>query len=131
MIRWSLTALFALLISLPVRADYGAAERAYANGDIEGALREYEKRAVEGSGEALFTLGVIYGRGVDVPQDLVESYKWMCLAALKGTEDAARRARILTRPLNHNQIREAEKLAVQWLSENPQGVPFKSCYQPG
>ena len=131
MIRWLFSTLFVVFVALPVRADFGSAERAYADGDIEGALREYEKRAAEGSGEALFTLGVIYGRGVDVPQDLAESYKWMCLAALKGTEHAARRARILTRPLSHSQIREAERLAAQWLSENPQGVPFKSCYQPG
>jgi TPR repeat protein len=130
MIRWLFSALIVSSICLPARADFGAAERAYANGDIEGALQEYEKRAAEGSGEALFTLGVIYARGVDVPRDLIASYKWMCLAASKGTEDAARRAQILTRPLSHTEIRKAEELAAQWLDENPQGSPFKSCYQP-
>lgn len=130
MIRWLVLVMSVFVYIGSALAEYGAAERAYSNGDIEGAIEEYEKRAAEGSGEALFTLGVIYGRGVDVPRDLVASYKWLCLAAGKGAEDAARKARGLTNPLSHDQIREAEELGKQWLDDHPQGMEFVSCYDP-
>lgn len=130
MIRWLVFVLSVFVSVGLASAEYGVAERAYSNGDIRGAIEEYERRAAEGSGDALFTLGVIYGRGVDVPRDLIASYKWLCLAAGKGTEDAARKARGLTNPLSHDQIREAEKSAKRWLDDHSQGQEFVSCYDP-
>ena len=131
MIRWLLIAGFVIASGASAQAEYTAADRAYSNGDIDGALRAYEMQAVEGSGEALYTLGVIYARGVDVARDLVTAYKWWCLAAQTGTKHAGRRARGIARPMTHEQIREAEDLAKRWLAEHPQGVEFQSCYDRG
>lgn len=131
MIRWVFVAAIVLAFGMPARAEFGAAERAYSNGEIDLAIREFEKRAIDGSGDALFTLGVIYARGVDVDRDLVAAYKWLCLAAQKGTEHASRRARGIARPLTHEQIRNGDEAAKRWLEEHPQGVEFQTCYDLG
>lgn len=131
MIRWIFVSVFILVAGATARAEFGAAEKAYSDGDIDLAIQEFEKRAIEGSGDALFTLGVIYARGVDVDRDLVAAYKWLCLAAQTGTESAGRRARSIARPLSHEQIRKADQSAKQWLEEHPQGVEFQTCYDSG
>jgi len=131
MARWVFTALIVISVCFQANAEFGEAERAYSNGDIDGALFEFEKRAKAGDGEALYTLGVIHARGVDVPRDFAEAYKWMCLASMMGTKDAARRAAILTRPLSHKQLLKAEARAAEWLEDNPLGRTFEPCYTPG
>jgi len=115
----------------PAHAVFLEAERLYSLGDTDGAIRAFEKRGSEGDGEALYTLGEIYARGVDVQLDLAAAYKWMCLASLKQVKFADRKVGILTGPLTHAQIRKANDEAEEWLDDNPQGVPFKSCYNPG
>jgi TPR repeat protein len=131
MIRWVFTALLIWVFNTPAHAVFGEAERLYSMGEVEDAIKAYEKRASEGDGEALYTLGEIQARGVDVPMNLAAAYKWMCLASLKGVKFADRKVSVLTDPLTHAQIKEANKEAAEWLDENPQGVEFKSCYKPG
>jgi hypothetical protein len=123
--------LIALIVATPAQAEFGAAELAYSNGDIEGAMREFEKRGASGDGEALYSLGVIYGRGVDVPMDLAQAYKWICLSAHFGAASGARRARSLTGPLTHAKIVEMEEEAMEWLDDNAEDTPFVPCYTPG
>lgn len=123
--------LITLILASPARAEFGAAELAYSNGDVEGAMAEFEKRGAAGDGEALFTLGVIYGRGVDVPVNLAEAYKWICLSAQFDAVNGARRAASLTGPLSHAQIVAAEEEAMEWLDDNAEDTPFVPCYTPG
>ena len=131
MIRWLITVLIFALLSGPAFAVFLEAERLYSTGNVDGAIRAFEKRGSEGDGESLYTLGEIYARGVDVPLDLAAAYKWMCLASLKKVKFADRKIGILTGPLTHEQIRKANEGAAEWLEDNPQGIPFKSCYNPG
>jgi localization factor PodJL len=49
--------------------------------------------------ESQFNLGMLYARGLGVPQSLEESYRWFSLAAARGDADAARAREDVARSL--------------------------------
>ena len=51
-------------------------------------------RPTLGLSDSQFDLGVLYERGMGVPQSLIDAYKWYAIAAAKG--DPGSRARIET-----------------------------------
>ena len=61
---------------LPVRADYGAAVKAYKRGDCAAALREFKPLAEQGHGDAQYGLGALYKTGRGVPQDDAQAVYW-------------------------------------------------------
>lgn len=88
--------------------------------DGEGVEQNYElaaqwyRRAAEhapdlgGAGQGRNDLGVLYMRGLGVPQDYVQAYMWF---SLKGSEGNAAEAKVHLTPA---QIREAERLIREW-----------------
>lgn len=67
-----------------------------------------------GNRGACFNLGLMYANGTGAPQDYVESYKWMHLAAEAGLPEAiAARARLAS-DMSASEIKLAMDRADQW-----------------
>ncbi len=80
----------AILIGLaaPAWAGFDEGVAAYERGDYATALREFRVLAAQGHADAQFNLGVMYGKGVGVPQDYAEAVKWTRKAAEQGDAGA-------------------------------------------
>ena len=77
------------LVSFPSwSADLNKGLTAAQNGDFAAALKEWKPLADQGDADAQYYLGVMYEKGVGVPQDSKEAVKWYRLAAEQGLADA-------------------------------------------
>ncbi len=68
------------------------------------------------AGDVLFTLGMMYSVGRDVPIDLICAHKWFNLAAAKGNADAVRLRREIADQMSESEIAAAQRAARAWLS---------------
>ena len=59
-------------------------------------------------------LGVIYAKGLGVPQDFVRAHMWFSLAASQGEQMAVKSLEMAERQMTPAQITEAQKLARDW-----------------
>lgn len=69
-------------------ADYVNGAAAYAGGDYDAALREFEPLAERGDAEAQAKLGHMYEKGHGLPRDYDEAMKWYRLAGEQGHAEA-------------------------------------------
>jgi len=69
-------------------ADFQKGVTAYDSGDYATALREWKPLAEQGDAVAQFNLGVMYKKGLGVPQDYKTAVKWYRLAAEQGNARA-------------------------------------------
>ncbi len=111
----------ALLIGLavPAWADFQDGVAAYDRGDYTTALEEFKPLAEQGNAQAQFSLGAMYVFGQGVPQDSVQAYMWIDLAASRYATAPARDLAIELREalaalLTPAQIAEAQRLAGEW-----------------
>ena len=76
----------AILIGLaaPAWAGFDEGVAAYERGDYATALREFRPLANQGNADALNNLGVMYSKGLGVPQDYAKAVKWYRKAADQG-----------------------------------------------
>ena len=84
-------ALVALILALaaPVAAqDFDAGREAYQRGDYAAALSEFRPLAEQGNAKAQNNLGIMYARGVGVPQDFAEALRWYRKAVAQGNASA-------------------------------------------
>jgi TPR repeat protein len=112
-----------------------AAAKAYRRGDYTEAAKWYRLAAEQGHTSAQGNLGFMYGKGVGVPQDYIEAYKWLSLAARavgpasvsqKEVTDAAAEARdALAARMTPTQIAKSQKLVSAWFRSKC-GVPCSS-----
>ena len=63
--------------------------------DLEKASALFRKAAERGVRDSQFNLAILHARGLGVPQDLVEAYKWFGIAASSGDEESAKRRDII------------------------------------
>lgn len=68
--------------------DYTVGEAAYEQGDYSLAFKELYPLARKGTPEAQFYLGVMYEKGLGVPQDYVAAIRWSRKAAEQGIKEA-------------------------------------------
>jgi uncharacterized protein len=68
--------------------DFQKGVAAYHSGDYATALREWRPLAEQGDASAQTNLGLMYDRGLGVPQDYAEAMKWYRLAAEQGEVSA-------------------------------------------
>ena len=68
--------------------DFQKGVAAYHSGDYATALREWRPLAEQGDASAQTNLGLMYDRGLGVPQDYAEAMKWYRLAAEQGDASA-------------------------------------------
>jgi S1-C subfamily serine protease len=83
----------------------------------------FRRAAEQGDADAEFCLGMMYGAGEGVPQDFVEYYKWVNLAAAQGNTDAKKvRNRIVKSDLlTTEQIAEAQQLSREFVPRKKSG----------
>ena len=65
-------------------ADYQKGVTAYQSGDFATALREWTPLAEQGNVGAQYLLGVMYRKGLGVPQDNMTAVKWYHLLPNRG-----------------------------------------------
>jgi len=82
--------------------------------DYAAAARLVRPLAQQGDANAQYILGVFYDNGLGVPQDRVEAYMWLSLAASQGRENAAIIRDLAARLMSSAQIEEAQRLAREW-----------------
>lgn len=79
--------------------------------DFSEAIRWYEQAAFRGVVPAMRALGILYVGGVEnTPQDAIEAWAWLMLAAENGDTDAAIRLPEVRRKLNAAAADEAMQL---------------------
>jgi uncharacterized protein len=77
--------LIALLFAAPVSAaDFKKGVAAYKTGDYATVLREWKPLAEQGDAKSQYNLGIIYRKGIGVPQDYKQAVKWYRKAANQG-----------------------------------------------
>jgi localization factor PodJL len=69
----------------------------------------FRQAAERGVRDSQFNLAILHARGLGVPQDLVEAYKWFGIAANSGDEESAKRRDIIGEALSPEDKAEAEK----------------------
>jgi uncharacterized protein len=95
----------------------------YANG--RGVPQSYpeaaswcRRAANQGNPSAQYMFGILYDKGHGVGPNVVLAYKWLLLAAASATgpkRDFAYKIRdALATRMNHDQIAEGQRLAMQW-----------------
>jgi len=72
----------------PSWARYQEGVRAYERGDYEGAVKQFGVLAEQGFARAQYHLGSMYQQGQGVPQNDVQAFMWLILAAVEGFESA-------------------------------------------
>lgn len=79
-----LAAVFLALPCMAIAGPFQDGQAAYQRHDYATALRVWRKLAEQGSAPAEFSLGLIYSRGLGVPQDYADAVKWYLEAANQG-----------------------------------------------
>lgn len=87
---------------------------AYEGGNYKAALWEWRRLAKVGYPPVLYNLGVMYYEGKGVPQDTVQAYMWLNLAAGQGYENALDTRQIVADEMTASQIVEAQRRAREW-----------------
>ena len=90
------------------------AREAFAAKQYDRAFYLWLDLCQAGNRGSCFNLGLMYARGEGAPQDYVESYKWLHLAAEDGLPEAiAARARLAS-AMSAPEIKAAMDKAAQW-----------------
>jgi TPR repeat protein len=90
--------------------------------DFRAAARWYQSAAGQGRAAAMANLGLLYVKGLGVPQDYVLGYTWINLAAARGLADAVALRDTLARQMTAGQINEAQQRASRAWAENSGGA---------
>ena len=72
-------------MAMPALANFDLAMRAYEEGDLATAFREFKN---DGSAEAQFNVGLMYALGSGVKQDHREAANWYRKSAEQGYQQA-------------------------------------------
>ena len=108
------TAFLCLLLAAPAWAGMDEAKAAYHQGDYATALRELRPLAERGDATAQAVLGVMYDKGLGVPQNYIEAHKWYNLAAAQGNKNAVKNRDIVASKMTPADVSKAQKLALEW-----------------
>lgn len=86
--RLSLAIIIIVLLSRMAAADFKAGLDAFQRGDYATALREWQPLAEKGDANGQYNLGLLYNRGLGVPQDYGKAAEWYRKAADQGNSNA-------------------------------------------
>ena len=87
--------------------------------DYAEAAHWFRKAAEFGIRDSQFNLGVLYGRGLGVPQDLGQSWLWFSLAARQGDTDAAAKRDEVAAKMDANALAAASKALADFKAQTP------------
>ncbi len=97
------------------RSNLEAAQAAIGRSDYAEAARQYRMAADQDNAVAQLELGHMYYNGLGVPQDTVEAYKWLSLAAHQGSFSwEALEDFIASNWMTDETIAEGERLITAW-----------------
>lgn len=106
------------------RAPSGDAEALYYLGAAKVATQEEESAfrlltlaADQGHVESQYLLGHGYLNAKRIPNDSVESLKWLLLSGNKGHKDAVKFVEVLEKELPHDVQQQAQERALNWMKE--------------
>ena len=87
--RWlaPVLSIFLVLAAGDARAGFDEGFAAIERGDYATAIREFTALAETGHVQAQFNLGLLYAKGLGVPQDYAKAMRWYRLAAEQGYAD--------------------------------------------
>lgn len=94
-----------------------------AERDFRSAAHVFRSLAEKGHATAMANLGLLYVRGLGVPQDYVLGYMWINLAAAGGLAPAANLRDALAVRMTPAQLNEAQQLARQRWNESKVAEP--------
>ncbi len=101
-------------------AGYVAASRASTASEVAEAARWFERAADRGVPAAMGNLGLLYVRGLGVPQDFVLGYMWLNVAAAAGLPEAGALRDSVGANMTPVEIADAQKLIdAQWAALRP------------
>lgn len=95
----AVSAALAAALSTPAAADYYAGLRAFDAKNYADAVREWTTSAQAGDARSQFRLGILYAKGLGVPQDKETAYYWYKKADKQGNADAGIAAVFLKKEL--------------------------------
>jgi TPR repeat protein len=78
--------------------------------------------AKQGNPRAHYNLGLMYGRGQGVSQDLIRAHMWFNIAAATGVQEGAANREIAASNMTPQQIADAQRMARECVNSN-----FKKC----
>jgi TPR repeat protein len=111
-----LSLVFSLIIiflsDLVYSGDYQDGEAAYKKGDFEKAFEKWKPLAEKGNATLQSALGMMYARGMGVPQDYTEAVKWFRLGAKQGNK--AGQAGLGSMYIQGHGVTQDFKEAVKW-----------------
>lgn len=87
--------------------------------DYQQALYWYVKAAEQGDIKAQNNLGFMYSEGKGVAQDRATGHMWFNIAGVRGNEDGRRNREFVEKLMSVEQVLDAQKRAVLWLSAHP------------
>ena len=87
--------------------------------DYAEAAHWFRKAAELGIRDSQFNLGVLYGRGLGVPQDLGQSWMWFSLAARQGDADAAGKRDEVAAKMDASALAAASKALEAFKTQTP------------
>ncbi|MBN8999349.1 MAG: sel1 repeat family protein, partial [Rhizobiales bacterium] len=93
-------------------------EGAAGKPDYKRAADLFIAAATMNVADSQYNLGVLYARGLGVPVDLVQSYKWFALAAQQGDSEAGKRRDEVAKALKDGDLATA-RLAVKAFEPKP------------
>jgi S1-C subfamily serine protease len=93
--------------------------------DTTEGVRWFRRAAEQGCADAQPFVGLAYGVGIGVSQNLVEGYKWFSIASINGKEEATELMRGIAGMMTPEQISEAQDLARRF---KPRDVPKPSVF---
>jgi localization factor PodJL len=87
--------------------------------DYAEAAQWFRRAGELGVRDSQFNLGVLYGRGLGVPQDLQQSWLWFSLASRQGDLDAAKKRDEVASKLDSKGIAAATKALTEFKERAP------------
>ena len=87
--------------------------------DLKAATKWFIEAAALGVKDSQFNLGILYGQGMGVPQNLAESYKWFSIAARTGDKDAIEKQDEVAAAMDATALAKAKEAADAWRAETP------------
>ena len=102
----------------------------YDNGeDHAEAVKWWHKAADQGSCGAQYVLGVAYWRGEGVPENDIEAYKWLSLAAAQGSAESANQRDSLAQSMSREEVVEGQRLSREFVPRKESEASNKSDSQ--
>jgi len=108
------TAFLCLMLMTSACSNFDESVAAYDRGNYATALFEWQRLARLGYLPAQYNLGLMYYNGDGVPQDYVQTYQWINLAASQGYKYALDNRHIVANELTPDQFAEAQRRVREW-----------------